>query len=70
MNDFLRRGALVARHDAHKEPDCAPMDWSFDDMELKRDALRKAMYDEAADWHPYVRHHSYSSDIYRLSSDP
>jgi serine/threonine protein kinase len=42
-------------HDAHKEPDCEPMDWSFDDMELKRDALRKSMYDEAADWHPYVR---------------
>jgi serine/threonine protein kinase len=42
-------------HDPHKEPDCEPMDWSFDDMELKKDVLRKAMYDEAVDWHPHMR---------------
>ena len=32
-----------------------PLDWGFDSMELKSDLLRKAMYEEAADWHPFIR---------------
>ena len=27
----------------------------LDDMELKKDVLRKAMYDEAVAWHPHMR---------------